>query len=35
MNSATDLESGQGAQAALRAGAFRSLPHHCPLGQKC
>ena len=25
MNSATDLESGQGAQAAPRAGAFRSL----------
>jgi hypothetical protein len=35
MSSATDLESGQGAQAAPRAGAFRSLSHHCPLGQKC
>jgi hypothetical protein len=35
MSSATDLESGQRAQAAPRAGAFRSLSHHCPLGQKC
>jgi hypothetical protein len=30
MSSAPDLESGQGAQAAPRAGAFCSLSHHCP-----
>ena len=29
-----DLESGQGAQAAPPAGAFFSLSHHHPLGQK-
>jgi hypothetical protein len=34
MNSATDLESGQGDQAAPRAGAFCSLSHHYHLGQK-
>jgi hypothetical protein len=34
MSSATDLESGQGAQAAPRAGVFFSLSNHCPLGQK-
>lgn len=37
MNSAPDLdsESGQGAQAASCVGAFFSLYHRCPLGQKC
>ena len=34
MSSATDLESGQGAQVVPRAGAFLSLSHHRPLGQK-
>ena len=31
MSSATDLESGQGAQAAPITGAFCSLSHHCSL----
>jgi hypothetical protein len=34
MNSATDLESGQGAQAAPRAGKFFSFSYHRPLEQK-
>ena len=34
MSSATYLESGQGAQAAPRAGAFFSLSYYRPLDQK-
>ena len=35
MSSATDLEYGQSAQAAPRAGAFCCPSHHYPVGQRC